>query len=724
MNTAGTNRLARRTSIADRLLRGGLARPHPLQAGTQSMTSMPIGDTRSPQSPCASMHTFADGRWQAAPDAGNPLRLTCYRVSDDEVCRLDRDRAFELWLHTCLQACGKAVTWAERTDGQASLWYAHPELLGSGLPDAAFTPAKDTRLALPEQGSHFPHAALITGTPRESPWNLLLAPGAVAGDFRVQLRAFVLPPTWLAARLDELARWEARATAAGGTRSLGTTSTRMEDPTAYALRAGIRSERERLLASGEHVTFCMVIEARDPRGLETACAIATGCMTQADNGAPVPPPRRFALSDARTTIPAVVPLTAAARAMQPPTVSVPGISVANANVTERSPRAFASNGWEAHDGIVLGETEHGERCVIPLERLAQHAVVVGQPGMGKSRLTASLAQQLTAQRVNVIVLEPAKAEYAPALAHARCSLAVFGDRRAHPSAMDGAAEAAAIRDLRENMFAVDRGVLPGLWIQDLSNCLVSALGMQEDPLPLHLEGLLVHLYRTAGISLRQPATERAAWPWAYTLSNELEPYIAQSVAYSDRITSNVRGALRARIDGICRQPALCTPTGLMANDLLEGPGATVLQLCDLGDIHGSLTGMILLARLMRTARLMGTRRLHTVVIIEEAHALLNDRTTGEPTRFARMLESAIAELRASGIGFLTVDQRPSQLPSGVLANSATRVCFNLGAAQDFEAAGRSMGLNEYQQRRLSRLDPGYAVAMTAGEKPTLVRAEA
>ena len=49
-------------------------------------------------------------------------------------------------------------------------------------------------------------------------------------------------------------------------------------------------------------------------------------------------------------------------------------------------------------------------------------------------------------------------------------------------------------------------------------------------------------------------------------------------------------------------------------------------------------------------------------MVEEAHSLLIDQMSGQPTTFARLYESALAELRAAGIGFATVDQRYEKVP--------------------------------------------------------------
>lgn len=84
--------------------------------------------------------------------------------------------------------------------------------------------------------------------------------------------------------------------------------------------------------------------------------------------------------------------------------------------------------------------------------------------------------------------------------------------------------------------------------------------------------------------------------------------------------------------------------------------------------------------------------------------------------FSRVYESALAEMRASGIGFITVDQRPSLLPSGVLANSVTKIAFASTHGEDRSAIGSALGLSDEQVRRFGGLREGEALFSTAGSE--------
>ena len=134
--------------------------------------------------------------------------------------------------------------------------------------------------------------------------------------------------------------------------------------------------------------------------------------------------------------------------------------------------------------------------------------------------------------------------------------------------------------------------------------------------------------------------------------------------------------------------------------------------------------MLLLLRVMRASRSLGARPLHTVFVVEEAHSLLIDQMSGQPTTFARLYESALAELRAVGIGFATVDQRPALLPAGVLSNSVTKLALASTHGDDRNAIAKALALSEPQEQRFGSLSTGEALLQTAGTPAHFVRLEA
>ena len=675
--------------------------------------------------------------WRPAAPVPELGRLVSWRYAPDEAFLAHLADGVSRWASAGLAAAGRVTAEIARAGGEASVCYSAPSLMASVLSDARFAPG-----AAPAPGP-FPFSAVVTGWPASAPWDALLAPGVMRGDFRIRVHMLPLGASWLMEHADRMARVAAWADGFNEDRAVGTSSRRTTDPRMQAIRARALEERERSLGAGEHARFYVTVEASSARDLALANALLAAAMARASDGGAVVPPACWDVGRVEegepvregrdgTPIAVAVPVGEAARFLAPPQRPVRGITAVNAAVDEGSPLTFAATGRDAAGEIALGAFESGAACCVPLDRFAQGMVVTGQPGMRKSTFVAGVARQLAAAGVRVVVLEPSKAEYAELLAHDRWdgvgmprTVRTYGDERA------GGAGAAGGRvvPLRENPLAVDEGVLPALWLQDVAACMVSAFHLEEQPLPLHLEALLRRVYRAAGVARQEPAASGARWPTVRDLLAAIDPYMDAEVCSGPEVRANVRGALVRRARSMCDMPALVAREGLMACDLLGGVRSqgrrvpTVVQLGSLGAEDGAFVGMVLLARLMAAARLLGRRPLHTVVVVEEAHALLRDRITGEPTLFARLYEQALAECRASGVGFVSVDQRPSLLPAGVLANSVTRVAFSSAHADDREAVARACGLVAYQERALSTLPAGEAVFVTEGSPaPDRIRA--
>lgn len=368
---------------------------------------------------------------------------------------------------------------------------------------------------------------------------------------------------------------------------------------------------------------------------------------------------------------------------------------------------------QSGERITLGRSSSGP-CAIDVRVLASHLCVTGQPGMGKTTAMVRLIAQLVGCGISVVVLEPAKVEYADTLRRAGVPATALG--------FDGESGTAT---LQTNPFLVDERVLPRVWIQDACTCLEDVYGLKEQPLPLHLRALTERLYRLRHIDANRFASSNTDWPTVRDFLMQIQPYLKEETCLSAKLTQDLAGALTSRGRALCQNPAFTVKRGLAARDLLGfGARAKVLQLSDLGPSDGAFVGMLLLLRVMRASRSLGARPLHTVFVVEEAHSLLIDQMSGQPTTFARLYESALAELRAAGIGFATVDQRPALLPAGVLSNSVTKLALANTHGDDRNAIAKALALSEPQEQRFGSLNTGEALLQTAGVPAHFVRLEA
>ena len=411
----------------------------------------------------------------------------------------------------------------------------------------------------------------------------------------------------------------------------------------------------------------------------------------------------------------------AARAHTLPTGAQPSAPCAPApalcgpapTLRETAPALARGASSQSGERIALGHSDSGP-CAIDPRVLASHLCVTGQPGMGKTTAMVRLIARLVGCGISVVVLEPAKVEYADALRRAGVPATTLG--------FDGESGTAT---LQTNPFLVDERVLPRVWIQDACTCLKDVYGLKEQPLPLHLRALTERLYRLRHIDANRFASSNTDWPTVRDFLTQIQPYLKEETCLSAKLTQDLAGALTSRGRALCQNPAFTVKHGLAANDLLSfGAHAKVLQLSDLGPSDGAFVGMLLLLRVMRASRSLGARPLHTVFVVEEAHSLLIDQMSGQPTTFARLYESALAELRAAGIGFATVDQRPALLPAGVLSSSVTKLALANTHGDDRNAIAKALALSEPQEQRFGSLSTGEALLQTAGAPAHFVRLEA
>ncbi|MCP4603473.1 MAG: ATP-binding protein [Proteobacteria bacterium] len=115
-------------------------------------------------------------------------------------------------------------------------------------------------------------------------------------------------------------------------------------------------------------------------------------------------------------------------------------------------------------------------------------------------------------------------------------------------------------------------------------------------------------------------------------------------------------------------------------------------------------------------------RLDHVTVIEEAHHVLSarkERAEGEET----IIESTLRMIREFGEGVVVIDQEPSKLSESVIANTNTKVCFNLGSGKDVAVMEGAMNLTAAERRYIDKLHVGEAIVKSKNRfsNPLLVR---
>lgn len=389
-------------------------------------------------------------------------------------------------------------------------------------------------------------------------------------------------------------------------------------------------------------------------------------------------------------------------------------------VTSISSAEFGRNVFEKGQGesgktIDLGSIYHmGEvfsenRVRLNLESLSAHCFISGSTGSGKSNTTYKIIEELTAPEngIKFLVIEPAKGEYK----------LEFGNM---PGINIFSTNPKYYRMLSINPFAFH----------------------EEMHVLEHLDGLIEIFSACWPLYAAMPALLKAAFEEAYIRHGwdvkhsvyidrgngkfpsfrdvvEILPCLLEKSEYSAQTKGDYIGSLVTRVEsltnGLLGQ--------ILSQDAIEDhvlfDENTIVDLSRIGsaETKALLMGVLILKLSeyrQSTAKEVNSPLKH-ITILEEAHNLLKRTSTeqGQESsnvqgKSVEMISKSIAEMRTYGEGFIIVDQSPTAVDISAIKNTNTKIIMRLPEANDREAVGRAIGLNEQQILELSRLDKGVA----------------
>ncbi|MFJ6755440.1 ATP-binding protein [Streptomyces sp. NPDC091273] len=431
--------------------------------------------------------------------------------------------------------------------------------------------------------------------------------------------------------------------------------------------------------------------------------------------------------------PFLAPADLVAALARPPARELPGIRTLAPNTFD----VTADDTEEAEEGFGLGhildESLHptGE-LRISRPTLNRHAFVCGATGSGKSQTVRSLLTALSTHDNPVpwLAIEPAKAEYARMAGRlgARGTVTVI-----RPGAVDVAP--ASLNPLEPE---------PGFPLQshvDLVRSLFLAAFEGHEPFPQVLARALTQCYTAAGwdlitgdprpaqkpkFRLTEPDEPRTArYPTLGDLQKTAQR-VVETIGYGKEVTADVRGFVDVRI-GSLREgtPGRFFEGGhpLDVSGLLAGNVVLELESITNDQDKAFLIGTVLI-RLVEHLRVHhgnGNTSLRHVMVVEEAHRLLKNVEDGPAAAAVELFASLLAEIRAYGEGVVIVEQIPSKILPDVIKNSALKVMHRLPAADDRQAVGATMNLQNDQSEYVVALPPGRAAVTADGmDRPVLL----
>lgn len=355
----------------------------------------------------------------------------------------------------------------------------------------------------------------------------------------------------------------------------------------------------------------------------------------------------------------------------------------------------------------MGKVINENKVELDLESLSMHTFISGATGSGKSNTIYHLLDKLMFERINFMVIEPAKGEYKKVLGH-RKGVKVFGT---NPNLTE-------LLHINPFKFPKEIHVLEHIdrLIEIFNVCWPMYAAM-----PAILKEAIIQSYKKCGwdLDLSINLENDKFFPTFIDLLEELKNVIKLS-EYSEEVKTNYVGSLTTRVKSLTNGLNGQIFSSNEIDDEILFDTNVIVDLSRIGSQETkSLLMGILVMRLseyrMATSK-TSNRKLHHITVLEEAHNILrakNSVSSVEGSNVAEkaveMISNAIAEMRTYGEGFIIVDQSPSAVDISAIRNTNTKIIMRLPEENDRKIAGKSTALKDEQINEIARLPKGVAV---------------
>jgi len=340
-----------------------------------------------------------------------------------------------------------------------------------------------------------------------------------------------------------------------------------------------------------------------------------------------------------------------------------------------------------------------------VDSLAMHTFITGSTGSGKSNTVYQILRELRRQKIQFLVIEPAKGEYKHVFGNDGVN--VYGTNPRYTPL------------LRINPFKFNEGIHVLEHIDRLIDIFNVCWPMYA-AMPAVLKEAVEKAYVSSGWDLdtSEHCLGSRIFPCFKDVLRELRCVIRES-DYSQEVKDNYTGSLITRVKSLTNGlNGRIFDSNEIDNEKLFDE-STIVDLSRIGSsetksmIMGILTMRLQEYRMSRCG--MNTPLKH-VTVLEEAHNLLKKTSMEQSSESANltgksveMIANAIAEMRTYGEGFMIADQAPGLLDMSVIRNTNTKLILRLPDLSDRELAGKSAGLDYSQLKELMKLPTGVAV---------------
>lgn len=379
-----------------------------------------------------------------------------------------------------------------------------------------------------------------------------------------------------------------------------------------------------------------------------------------------------------------------------------------------NPKAVIDSNQSFAIGKIIQNGQELENSKVYLDKslLNQHIFISGVTGAGK---TTTCQQILIQSKLPFLVIEPAKTEYRGLYElDPEIQFYTLGNEKISP--------------FRLNPFEI----LPNQALSghiDTLKATFAAVFPMEASMPYLIEEAIVCSYESKGWDIHSSENFLYENPWAvngqaFPIMSEMLEQLKQVIAskgFGADLQQKYEGSLISRLDNLTvgsKGRMLNTRVSIDVNALLDQK--IVIELDELKDEQDKALMMGLL--IGRVAEAMKQRHqfdstFRHITLIEEAHRLLErpqGHDDGAKKLGVNLFANLLAEVRKYGEGLIIADQIPNKLAPEVLKNTNTKIIHRLFAADDRNAIGETVGLNEEQIKFLPMLKAGEAVVYSAG----------
>ena len=323
---------------------------------------------------------------------------------------------------------------------------------------------------------------------------------------------------------------------------------------------------------------------------------------------------------------------------------------------------------------------------------AQHMLILGATGSGKTNLMYGLGLQARAHGISSWFIDRDKQDYRHLL-RMWPELVVLDVRR----------------DLKLNPMEVPAGVDPAAWLASFVTIFVKSNNLLDGSESLLLR-VLTGLYRDHGIF-----DGSLDYPTLYDLRGRIVrlkiPRYSRESGFRDSIKNRLDAYLTTNPDCYAVIRGMALPELEQHSLVLEARGLSERHVrCLLSWlVHGVFARRIAAGERGSSLRLQ--------IFIDECKDIIpkgyNANLGYSP------IASLLAQSREVGVGYVWADQT-AQLEDAAFVQSRTKLCMRLGSGEDIDRVRKAFALSKEQAAFIARLDTGQAIIRVPRLDPFLI----